>query len=210
MIASGHNQWTHNLSRAYTRRPYSVQGVLWTPYVHSIYVFCPLKAQWKMSNFLKVFGESFSKPLRKNQSFPLKISSKNVSKSTISCRFGHIYWRNPQWKSLIFAQKSLWTQTDFGDFRARSCRSSRSQMFFRIGVQKNFAHFTGKHLCRSLFLIKLQTLACKIHPSKHYRKLKNFPIWATLDYIWLVFLLTWNSYRNMWIVGLIFNLKIEV
>ena len=35
-------------------------------------------------------------------------------------------------------------------------RSSRSQMFFRIGVLKNFAIFTGKHLCRSLFLIKLQ------------------------------------------------------
>ena len=158
-----------------------------------------------MPNFLKVFGESFSKPLPKNQSFPLKISSKNVSKSTISCRFGHIYWRNPQWKSLFFAQKSLWTQTDFGDFRARSCRSSRSQMFFRIDVQKNFANFTGKHLCWSLCLIKLQTLAWKVHSSKNYRKLENFPIWATLDYIRLVFLVTWNSYTNMWIVGPIFS-----
>ena len=35
-------------------------------------------------------------------------------------------------------------------------RSSRSQMFFKIGVFKNFAIFKGKHLCRSLFLIKLQ------------------------------------------------------
>ena len=25
------------------------------------------------------------------------------------------------------------------------CRSSRSQMFFKIGVSKNFANFTGKH-----------------------------------------------------------------
>ena len=26
-------------------------------------------------------------------------------------------------------------------------RSSRSQMFFKIGVLRNFANFTGKHLC---------------------------------------------------------------
>ena len=31
-----------------------------------------------------------------------------------------------------------------------------SQMFFKIGVLKNFANFTVKHLCWSLFLIKLQ------------------------------------------------------
>ena len=34
--------------------------------------------------------------------------------------------------------------------------SSCSQMFFKIGLFKNFANFTGKHLCWSLFLIKLQ------------------------------------------------------
>ena len=35
-------------------------------------------------------------------------------------------------------------------------RSSRSQNFFKIGVLKNFALFARKHLCWSLFLIKLQ------------------------------------------------------
>ena len=35
-------------------------------------------------------------------------------------------------------------------------RSSRSQMFFKIGVLKNFANFTVKHLCWSIFFIKLQ------------------------------------------------------
>ena len=34
-------------------------------------------------------------------------------------------------------------------------RSSRSQMFFKIGVLKNFANFTAKHLCWSTFFIKL-------------------------------------------------------
>ena len=40
----------------------------------------------------------------------------------------------------------------------RCYRSSRSQMFFEIGVLKFFAIFTGKHLCWSLTLIKLQAL----------------------------------------------------
>ena len=34
-------------------------------------------------------------------------------------------------------------------------KSSRSQEFFKIGVYKNFAKFKWKHLCWSLFLIKL-------------------------------------------------------
>ena len=36
-------------------------------------------------------------------------------------------------------------------------QSSRSQMFFKINLLKNFAIFTRKNLCWSLFLIKLQT-----------------------------------------------------
>ena len=36
-------------------------------------------------------------------------------------------------------------------------RSSRSQMFYKTSVLKNFENFTGKYLCWSLFLIELQT-----------------------------------------------------
>ena len=40
--------------------------------------------------------------------------------------------------------------------RLRSISSSRSQMFFKIShALKNFAIFTGKHLCWSIFLINL-------------------------------------------------------
>ena len=35
-------------------------------------------------------------------------------------------------------------------------RSGRLQLFFKLGVLKNFVNFTGKHLCCNLFLIKLQ------------------------------------------------------
>ena len=37
-------------------------------------------------------------------------------------------------------------------------RSSCSQMIFKIGVLKNFAIFTEKYLCWTLFLIKLPDL----------------------------------------------------
>ena len=36
-------------------------------------------------------------------------------------------------------------------------RSSRWQMFFKIGALESFANYIGKHLSQSLFLIKLQT-----------------------------------------------------
>ena len=35
---------------------------------------------------------------------------------------------------------------------------SRTQIFFKKSVERNFEIFTGKHLCWSLFLIKLQAL----------------------------------------------------
>ena len=40
----------------------------------------------------------------------------------------------------------------------RKGRSNRLQIFFKIGVPKNFANFTGKRLCWSLFLIKFKKI----------------------------------------------------
>ena len=39
-------------------------------------------------------------------------------------------------------------------------RSSRSEVFYKKGVLRNFAKFSGKHLCQSLFLIKVAGLSC--------------------------------------------------
>ena len=44
----------------------------------------------------------------------------------------------------------------FSVFYQNPFKSSRAQMFFKIGALKNSAVFTGKHLCWSLFLLKLQ------------------------------------------------------
>ena len=70
-------------------------------------------------------------------------------------------------------------------------RSSRSQMLFEIDLFKNFTTFTGKHLCWSLFLIKLQVLLKKrlqhrCFPVNIPKFLKNsffywtFPVTASL------------------------------
>ena len=44
---------------------------------------CPVSASWPLIT------------LQKKWSFSLRISSVNVTKFEVSCRFGHIYWRNP-------------------------------------------------------------------------------------------------------------------
>ena len=54
----------------------------------------------------------------------------------------------------------------------RMHRSSCSQIFLKIGVLKKFAIFTGKHLCWSLFSIKLQ--ACNL--TKKRFQYKCFPV----------------------------------
>ena len=44
-------------------------------------------------------------------------------------------------------------------------RSSRSQVFFKIGVLKNFTIFTEKHLCWSRLLIKLRAFEFLVETS---------------------------------------------
>ena len=43
------------------------------------------------------------------------------------------------------------------------------QMFFEIGVLKNFAIFRGKHLCWSVFLIKLQACNFPVNIAKNFK-----------------------------------------
>ena len=42
-------------------------------------------------------------------------------------------------------------------------RNSRSQIFFKVGVLKNFSNFTGKHQCQSFSLIRLQTWGLQLY-----------------------------------------------
>ena len=51
-------------------------------------------------------------------------------------------------------------------FLQRTSRSSRLQMFFKIGVLKSFANFTGKHLCLSFFLKNLHAEGLQLYLKK--------------------------------------------
>ena len=60
-------------------------------------------------------------------------------------------------------------------------------MFFEIGVLKNFANFAGKHLCWSLFLIKLQAYSKQKQSFAHV--LKNFVNFTGKHLCWSLFLI---------------------
>ena len=54
------------------------------------------------------FSQSFgwiAQTLHKKFSFPLRISSVNVTKSATDCGLGHIYGRDPEWKTLFVQWK---------------------------------------------------------------------------------------------------------
>ena len=53
-----------------------------------------------MENF--IFCAVTGTTLHKKRSFPLRISSVNVTKSAENCGLGHIYQRNPLWKTSFF------------------------------------------------------------------------------------------------------------
>ena len=102
-----------------------------------------------------------------------------MTKSIRNCGFGHIYWRNPSWKTSFFVQRfivkfvgDIWgaqvgsqisgkpivmkdLKVFLKDIRKHSPRVFRRSHPQRCSTKKNFlrnfAKFTGKHLCQSLF-----------------------------------------------------------
>ena len=48
----------------------------------------------------------------------LGISSVYVNKSTGNCGFGHIYWRNPLWKTSFFVQRGVRTESFLVNIRS--------------------------------------------------------------------------------------------
>ena len=54
-------------------------------------------------------------------------------------------------------------------------RSSRSQMFFKLGVLKNFAIFSGKHLCWNPFFNEVAGLKPETSLKKKFQH-RRFPV----------------------------------
>ena len=87
------------------------QGLILRPLLFHLYVN-DLKSAWSLVDLIMFLHDVISlytheymdSPLHKKWSFPLRVSSVNVIKSAVSCEFGHIYWRNPKWKTSFFVQ----------------------------------------------------------------------------------------------------------
>ena len=77
-------------------------------------------------------------------------------------RKSKVYMRSRQhgksYECLIYVACPLEKKKKSAKSLVWDCGDSLSQMFFKIGILKNFANFTGKHMCWSLFLIKLLVL----------------------------------------------------
>ena len=95
------------------------------------YIQKALHKKWSFSLTISLVNltKSIGNSLQKKLSFPSRISSENVTKSAVfcwfsniywikifngklrflcsECDFGHIYWRNLQWKPLLLVQWSL-------------------------------------------------------------------------------------------------------
>ena len=62
-----------------------------------------------------------------------------LTKCAVSCGFGHIYWRNTEWKTSFFVQCFL--------ININNNQKQDSQVFENIGrALKNFFKFTGKKI----------------------------------------------------------------
>ena len=88
-------------------------------------------------------------------SFPLKISSVNVTKSARNSGFDHIYWKNPSWKTSFFIgclkfRHVAWILASISNFRYNDRRC-----FIKIDILENFAKFERKYLYRSLCFNKV-------------------------------------------------------
>ena len=90
-----------------------------------------------------------------------------------SCEFCKIY------KNTFFTEH-VWTTASISYSYHIHLRSSRLQRFFKIGVRKNFAILTGKHLRWCLFLIKLLDLRPTILLKRDSTQMFSYKYWEIL------------------------------
>ena len=72
----------------------------------SVKILCFQQAiQRCVRNLLRHLRWAFSETRHKKWSFPLRISSV-VTKSVVSCRFCHIYWKSPSWENFLCSENN--------------------------------------------------------------------------------------------------------
>ena len=103
-------------------------------------------------------------------SFPLKISSLNVTESARNNGFGHIYWRNPQWETSFFTQWTLLKRIHFNNYK-----DALDSMHLRLTLQHIFQWMISaeKHLSRILIF-------CISHWAANSLNVAIFYVFTTL------------------------------
>ena len=120
------------------------------------------------------------------------------------------YWKNKQTQKIRINFQNLLKFME-NPKQSLHLRSSCLHIFFKIGVFKNFANFRGKHLCWSLFLIKLQKETpiqvlsgeiCKILWNSFFYRTPPMAAYCSCVLRWLVAVnakLFWSYVKYFWI-----------
>ena len=81
----------------------------------------------------------------------------NLAKESIQKQLRTVVLLNSCFKRFVnFTEKHLWYRLNESIFLIK--RSSHPEMFCKNSIPKNFTKLTGKHLCQSLFFIKIAGL----------------------------------------------------
>ena len=115
--------------------------------------------------------------LHKRWSFPLRISSVNVTNSTENCGFAHIYCRSPEWKTSFFVQciGEGWAAKDDHSIKVLTSKNFPKSFFSDANLDANLfmllrrqcTSFTwldlsiGSSCSYSNICLKLWTLECE-------------------------------------------------
>ena len=78
-----------------------IRWLYFWPFLNQVICLICFSLHRKLCSFL---FQTRSECTAQKWSFPLRISSVNVTKSAIFSGIGHIYWRNSEWKILFFVQ----------------------------------------------------------------------------------------------------------
>ena len=88
------------------------------------------------------------------------------------------------------------------------CRSSHQRFSMKKGVLKNFAKFTGKHLCQSLFYNEVAGLAATLLEKRFWHRcfpvnfLKFLRTPFLTEHLWWLLLYLCNCYvKSLWVVS---------
>ena len=131
---------------------------------HKWFINCSERRLWQASIRLQY---SNRRMVLKTLDLITSVSSSNVSNVSNFKPKCFLWWNLLNWAAI----KTIGVCTTFLILRVkitpRTCfRSSRQAVFCKEGVLRNFAKFTGKHLCQSLFFDKVAGLhnsqVCKI------------------------------------------------